>query len=274
MSIPIYTQTFHITGNTQTPVREVQVHATPEEIGQLVHEGYLVRENLLSPDQIERLRDAVDEVAARERTAESEFAKSRQFGGQFLRHLFDKHETFWELLNFPPTVSVARAVLGPAVQSRLSARITFPNVPGQQTQWHFHERTIPQPLPPFFVFPHSIDVLIYLDDLTDESGPVALVPRSHIGPGNALSENDFADKPDQVILRLQAGDGVFIHNNLWHRGMASGPKATMRRMLALTYSSCWLKNVDDGRPPANGLTQKLLDTADQETLELLGVAGY
>ena len=274
MSAPIYTQTFHVTGSSEMPVRKVEVHATPAEIDQLVQEGYLVRDAILSPELVELLRAAVDEVALRERTATSDFTKSQQFGGQFLRHLFDKHEAFWELLKFPPAVSVARAVLGPAIQSRLSARITFPDVPNQQTQWHYHERTIPNPLPPLFVFPHSLDVLIYLDDLTDESGPVALVPRSHVGSGTALPENDFADKPDQVILHLAAGGGLFIHNNLWHRGMPSGSKARMRRMLALTYSSCWLKNVNDGMPPENGLTLKLLQTADLETRELLGVAGY
>ena len=274
MLAPVYTQSFQIGGDARTPAREVEVYATPQEIDQLVGEGYLVRENFLSPEQIECLRGAVDEIAARERTDDSDFMKSQRFSGQFLRHLFDKHRAFWELLKFPPTVSVARAVLGPAVQSRLSARITFPDVPNQQTQWHYHERTIPNPLPPLFVFPHSLDVLIYLDDLTDESGPVALVPRTHIGAGSPLEEDDFSEKEGQIVLRLPAGGGVFIHNNLWHRGMASGSKATMRRMLALTYSSCWLKNVNDGKPPENGLTQELLQTGDSETLELLGVGGY
>jgi len=274
MSSSTYNQTFHIGGSPHAPARNVEVHATPEEIDHLVHQGYLVRESLLSPETLDRLRTAVDEVAASERAADSDYTSNSSFSGQFLRHLFDKHEAFWELLNFAPTVSVARAVLGPAVQSRLSARITFPGVTNQQTVWHFHERTVPRPLPPLFVFPHSLDVLVYLDDLTDESGPVALVPGSHLETGATLGENDFEDKPDQVVLRLPAGGGVFIHNNLWHRGMASGEKATLRRMLALTYSSCWLKNVDDGTPPENGLTKRLLETADQETRELLGVAGY
>lgn len=274
MSNPTYTQTFQIAGSPQTPVRNVEVQASRQEIEHLVNQGYLVRESLLSPDMLERLRTAVDEVAASERSADSDFTSNTSFSGQFLRHLFDKHEAFWELLNFAPTVSVARAVLGPAIQSRLSARITFPGVANQQTVWHFHERTVPKPLPPLFVFPHSLDVLVYLDDLTDESGPVALVPGSHLETGRTLGENDFDDKPDQVVLKLPAGGGVFIHNNLWHRGMASTGNAKLRRMLALTYSSCWLKNVNDGTPPENGLTKQLLETADQETLELLGVAGY
>lgn len=268
-----HTITYHVRGNREAPVREVEVHATPEEVQQLVHDGYLVRERLLVPDLVARLRAALDEVAERERTPESDFGRSRSFGGQFLRYLFEKHEAFFALLKFPPTVSVARAVLGPAVQTRLSARITFPGQSNQETQWHFHQRVIPDPLPPLFVFPHSLDVLIYLDDLTDANGPLCFVPRSHLR-NEELSDNDFADKPDQVTLRLPAGGGVFIHNNLWHRALPTRPEGTVRHLLALTYSSAWLKNVNDGPPPEDGLTKTLLEDADLETRELLGRAGY
>ena len=80
----------------------------------------------------------------------------------------DKHPAFLELISFEPTLSVARAVLGPFVRIRqLGGRVSYPGEPNQETQWHLHRRTVPKPLPAFFSFPHTLDCLIYLDELND-----------------------------------------------------------------------------------------------------------
>ena len=42
-----------------------------------------------------------------------------------------------------------------------------------------HLRVVPDPVPPWFSRPHAIDCLIYLDDLNDSTGALAVVPGSH-----------------------------------------------------------------------------------------------
>src|SRR5262245_26801035 len=179
------------------PVREVEVLATPEEIATLVRDGYLVRERLLTMAQVERLRGALAEAAARDERSEA--GGGRAFGGIFLRHLADKHPAFLEMIDFPPAVSVARAIFGPMVQLRgFTARICDPGTPGQETEWHFHLRLVPEPLPPMFSPPQALDTLIYLDDLDDDTGPFSLVPGSHRWLDRDLGRGEYEDHPGQV----------------------------------------------------------------------------
>ena len=254
--------------------RTISMHASPEEIQHFVEQGFLYRDQLFPAGLVSRLRLALDEVAEMERTRGNADSTDARFGGLFIRHLYDKHPAFPELIDYPPMVSVARALLGPAVQSRLSARISVPGQLNQQTQWHYHQALVmPDPAPPLANFPHSIDILVYLDDVTEANGPLALVPGSHRF-GREIAEDDYSDKPDQKTLCLTAGDGVFIHNNLWHRGLPTRPDGTLRRLLAFSYSPVWLKNVNDGAPPADGLTKSLHTSKDREIRELLGLDSY
>ncbi len=257
------------------PTREVEVLATPAEIEQLVREGYLVRENLLPMEQIERLRAALDETVARDERLEKNGSKA--FGGVFIRHLADKHPAFLEMIDFEPVLSVARALFGPYIQLRgFTARVCDPNDPHQEVEWHFHQRLIPDPLPPLLARPQTLDALLYLDDLTDLNGPLCVVPGSHQWLEAELPTGDTADKAEQVVLRLPAGSCVMAHGALWHRALPTRPGGTMRRLLLFGYGPAWMKPAIYGAKPPDGLTLKLLEQPDldKETRELLGVDGY
>jgi len=257
------------------PEREVAVHATVDEVAQFARDGYLVRERLFQGAELARLRAALDEVAASEREGKS--VTGTAFGGLFLWHLMDKHRAFLDLLRFPPTLSVARAMLGPQVQVRgMSARITYPGEPNQETQWHFHQRVVPQPIPPFFSPPQTVDALIYLDDANDANGPFCVLPGTYRHLNAHIDAMDFADKPGQVVLRVPAGSVIFAHGSLWHRGMSTTPEGTVRRLLILGYGPTWMKPSVYGRKPEHGLTEQLLadPNVDAETRELLGMGGY
>jgi ectoine hydroxylase-related dioxygenase (phytanoyl-CoA dioxygenase family) len=253
----------------ENPYRETEVRASPEEIVDFVERGYLVRERLLPPAQIDALKTALDGIAEREG---HEIGHGRQFGGVFLRHLMDKHPAFLELFRFPPTLSVARAVLGPQVQVLpMTGRISYPGEPNQETHWHFHQRVIPSPLPAFFTRPHVLDCLIYLDETSDANGPLRVVPGSHQRIYEDLPADCYDDQPGQVTLRLPAGSVVIIHGALWHRALPTRPDGSIRRLLILPYANSWLKLPSYGVRPENGLMKALAEGADQETRELLGL---
>lgn len=284
MSIPFneaaipgrHTQTFRVRDSHKGfPTRQVEVLATPDEIETLVHDGYLVRERILPPEQIERLRTALDETIARDEGLETRGGKA--FGGVFIRHLTDKHPAFLEMMDFAPALSVARAVFGPMVQLRgFTGRVCYPDDPHQETEWHFHLRLVPDPLPPLFSRPQSLDALLYLDDVDDKNGPLSIIPGSHQWTEQDLGKDDFDDKPGQVTLRLPAGSMVLAHGSLWHRAMPTRPDGTVRRLLLFGYSPSHMKPAIYGKKPENGLTAQLLarPDLDEETRELLGVAGY
>ncbi len=110
------------------PQRQVKALATPDELAHLAAQGYLVRERLLPMDEVERLRAVLGETIAQDKTLETGGGKS--FGGVFIRHLMDKHPAFLDFLKFAPTLSVARALLGPAVSVRgFTGRVCYPDDP-------------------------------------------------------------------------------------------------------------------------------------------------
>lgn len=262
-------------GHRGFPVRKVEVLGTTAEVQQLVRDGYLVRERLLPQHEIERLRNALDETMAQD--AHLEKGGGKAFGGVFIRHLMDKHPAFLDFLKFPPTLSLARALFGPSVQLRgFTARVCYPDTPNQETEWHFHQRVVPDPLPPLYTPPHTLDVLLYLDDVDDRNGPLCVVPGSHRWNDRDLSPNTFDTKPDEVVLRLPAGSCVLASGSLWHRALPTRPDGTIRRLLLWGYGPSWLKTSIYGVKPADGLTDRLLaqPDLDEESRELLGVSGY
>jgi hypothetical protein len=257
------------------PVRNVEVLATEAEVEQFVRDGYLVRPNLLKPDDLALLRAALEEVAAHDDTPET--GGGRAFGGMFLRHLHDKHPAFLGLIGFAPALSVARALFGPSVALRgFTARIVPAESKAQETEWHFHQRVIPDPIPPMFQAPQVMDCLLYLDDARGANGPLCVVPGSHQWQNRDLARSEFGDMPGQVVLELSAGSCVLAHGNLWHRALPTQPGATIRRLLLFGYSPAWQKPAIYGKKPENGLTAQLLQQSnpDEETRELLGNAGY
>jgi hypothetical protein len=259
----------------QDPSRPVEVHASAEEVARLVRDGYLARPGMLPTADVERYRAALDEVAAAELGATARLSTNARFGGLFLRHLLDKHEAFLGLLRLQPVLSVVRAVLGPQVQVRgVSARISYPDEPNQETHWHFHQRVVPDPLPPFYSRPQSIEALLYLDEANDASGPLSVVPGSHQWTERDLPAEQYGNLPGQVTLCNSVGTCVFVHGSLWHRAHANTPRGHVRRLLIVGYGPCWMKPSIYGEKPKGGLTDRLLVDADAETRELLGVAGW
>ncbi len=270
-----HTIAYHILVNNegQESERSFDVWASRAEIEAFAKDGYLVREALIEGEPLERLRRALDEVE------EAEFAAadgSRLSGRDWIpRHLFDKHADFHDLINFEPLLSVARAVLGPFVRIRqLAARISYPGQTVQFTRWHHHQPGMTEPVPPFFAMPHKLDCLIYLDELNDANGLLAVVPGTHLGEGEELPLEEHGDLAGQRELRAPAGTCVMLHGNLWHRAMPTSAEGKKRRVLILSYGPTWMRKSPFGDSPENGLLEKVLEEADPATRELLGIGGY
>ena len=254
------------------PEREVEVLATPDEIEHFVREGYLVRRALLPESELVRLRAAFDEVFEHDQHLER---GGGTFTGTFARHMADKHPAFLELITFAPVLSVARAILGPSVQSRgVTGRLCRAGQASEEVEWHFHQRVIPEPLPPLFMRPHTIDMLLYLDDACGKNGAPCVLPRSHDSVHAICPSGSVDDLAGQVVIDAEAGTCVLAHGALWHRALPRGEGCDTRRVLIHSYAACWMKPAIYGTKPHNGLTRALGEHADDETRELLGLQGY
>jgi ectoine hydroxylase-related dioxygenase (phytanoyl-CoA dioxygenase family) len=257
--------------------RNVDVCASTDEIDHFAKQGFLVRERLFGGEQLDAMRNAMDELEQGElkRPGNTGIETMGNFGGLFIRHLMDKHVVYRDLLKFQPLLSIARAMLGPMVQIRgFSARIAYPEYPNQGTQWHIHQQVVPDPIPPFFSYPHGIDTLIYLDDITQKTGPLCVLPGSHLQPHFSLPNGDFDDKPGQIELCVPAGTAVMIHSNVWHLAKGMQPDGHKRRLVIITYTPTWLRAAPYGVKPKDGLLKELEESNDPEIRELLGLGGY
>ncbi len=253
---------------------EVEVHATPEELQTFAETGYLIREGLFQGEALEELRAALDRLEEQEAEKRDKEITGRRSWGFIPRRLMDKDEVFLDLLKFQPILSIARAMMGPLVRLRnLSARIGYPGEDFQhETPWHQHLRVISDPLPPWFSRPHCIDCLIYLDDLNEDTGALAIVPGSHNWLDKTAPQT-YEQVDGEMEVRVKAGGGVLIHGNLWHRALPTLNKK--RRMLILSYTPAWMrKSPNNGPRPKNGLTKDYLKEADYEERILLGTKEY
>jgi hypothetical protein len=230
------------------PKRAFTVHASPDEIRDLVENGFLIRPKLINASGVNQLRAALSGVL------NSEERKGRDprdgcFGSPYLRHLLDKHDAFLRLFKLQHTLSIAKAVLGPQVKfDEITARVTDLSEYSPSTPWHIHLRVVPDPVPPFFSYPHAVECLLYLDDVDEESGPLCVLPGSHRQLNQTYPPDDVTDKPGQQVLTLKAGDCLMMHPNLWHRAQPSARKLGMRRLVIFGYYPSWVGGEERGSP--------------------------
>lgn len=259
--------------NMDNPFFEVDVHATSGELKQLEEQGYLVRRKIINDQTIDILKKATDLLVDVEMQREDR--EYYEGNGIFIRYLIDKEPIFMNLLTYPPILTVIRAMLGPQVQLMdMVARVTFTDEPNQKLMWHIHNRVVPNPLPPFFAHPHSLDAIIYLDDANEKNGPLCFIPGSHKDVHRDMKFRDHDDKEGQVAVSCNAGDCIFSHSNLWHRVLSSlntGEKGERRRVLLLGFMPAWFKReFPKGIVPESRATEGLLENGEPEIKELLG----
>ena len=130
----------------------------------------------------------------------------------------------------PLVLDFAEAVMGPVVQLDSYEVSGFPpsdrEMRGQVHGWHrdpFHVAdqyarlaggTGSRPYTP----PLACNCLTYLQDMDEDSGPICVVPRSHLDDTVIEPEREGERHPRQRTLELAAGDMVFMHNDLLHTG--------------------------------------------------------
>lgn len=253
------------------PMRTIAVQASANEIKQLVREGFLIKRRLISASDVGRLRYALSEIL-NAKESQGRDPADECFGSPYLRHLVDKHSAFFSLFRLKTTLSIAQAVLGPQVKfEEITARVTDFAVQSPATPWHIHLRVVPDPLPPFFAYPHAIECLLYLDDIDEESGPLCVLPGSHRRMSEIYPVDDVADKPGQEVLSLEAGDCLVMHPNLWHRALPSVRNSGLRRLIIFGYFPSWVGGEERGSPrPEKDVLAEMRGHRNTLTRELAG----
>jgi ectoine hydroxylase-related dioxygenase (phytanoyl-CoA dioxygenase family) len=183
-----------------------------------------------------------------------------------------------QLVYHKKLIGIAREALGPQVQFDLvDARIT--KSAKEVVEWHIHNQCVVEPAPLFPCYPHSIHVLVYLDDISEDNGALCVMPGSHRNPSNPCPVGDRAheDLPGQVVISCPAGTSVVVHAHLWHRTISPRQREIDRRMLIVGFLPACVKSTTHQSDefyrrgsPSERLTSQLRVGDDPEIRELLG----
>lgn len=184
------------------------------EKDQFDRDGYLMLRDVLTPDQVARMRDRLDELAAQEGD-KAGIEVMREAGTARLSDLVNKDAIFDICFTHPRVLAaVAHALKGEFHFSSLNSRTALPGEGQQALHDDYFDPTRPADVT------NGINTGWLLDDFTERNGPTRLVPGSHrFGrlPQEAM-EDPMAPHPDEIKVLAPAGTVLVFSCHLWHGG--------------------------------------------------------
>jgi len=214
--------------------------------------GYILLPGIIPDDLLVRLRAGLDRAVEESRSLTKstdcfDLEPGHSADAPRLRRATYLDDTddpvFWELCADSILPDVAADLLGPNVRFRdLMMNFKWADG-GAEVKWHQDA--------PFY--PHTnhgtLQVLIFVEDVTLDQGPLQLVPGSHKGPLfphydeagewiGAINDTDLKKIPfqDKVTLTGPAGT-VSIHHSFMVHGSAPNTSATGRPAFVITYAA-------------------------------------
>jgi ectoine hydroxylase-related dioxygenase (phytanoyl-CoA dioxygenase family) len=162
--------------------------------------------------------------------------------------------------------------MGPFAQLDSVVVNSDPPVPSEQrglpVMWH-RDRFGFVP-PGAYVRPASVVFLAYLQPMTDDAGPLRVIPGSHRDPRLLTPDDLYAPLPDEQLIHTEPGDAVAIHHNLLHAGTRNTSQAD-RRFLGFILNLSVLRAEDNfAGPNCRALASSARRDKDRRLLRLLG----
>ena len=227
--------------------------------------GYTVFPGLFGEAEMNAWRDRHAQLYA-------EFDKRTWFGNM----LEYAPKLMWPAVSHPTIVGFAELVMGPFVQlDNLTLSVFYPvpkaDVEGKVSGWH-RDRWGQVPRSSTYERPNAINAISYLQELTDDIGPLRVIPGSHRRSLTIHPDDRSKPHPDEMVIKMKPGDVVITHVNLVHSGTPNtSTSGELRYFFSIFYNLTWLKHTDNHSGP---LTRQLLDEArernDHRSMRLLG----
>ena len=226
-------------------------------------QGYVLVEDLVTPDEVaalrERIRDYTHGGRSREglaiqvepRVERGEMQVSHPGDGiRKIDYLVQNDDLFRELGLHPKIVGIVAELLGPDLKLFRNSLMLKPPEVGSQKGWH-------QDSPYWPIEPMALCSCWFpFDDATLENGCMAALPGQHKrGPLPHVSvTDDFVIAPEAidatqaVFVPMRAGSGLFFHSLLPHF-TSPNRSPNWRRAIALSYMSAHSHYTGEGTGP-------------------------
>jgi ectoine hydroxylase-related dioxygenase (phytanoyl-CoA dioxygenase family) len=232
------------------------------EVAFFVKWGYLIIEDAISGQQVESLKAALNRAYERKMSQGEAIPNDHLSDKMFIHQLLEEDEAFVFLLDNPPVIARMQAILGNCLQLHsATARVTEGGEKDQD--WH---RDGPWPMDPagtpYGSMPGQINCGYFLDETTDENGPIVILP----GSQRALFKppEGHAEFPDEKRVYAKPGQAVLFDGWLYHRG-AANRSASRRRVCLMCYQNARMKS----REPFDGPTARRLQDEGTDLQKLL-----
>ncbi len=242
-------------------------------LAQFHHDGYVVIQDALAPEQVERLRAEVERAFA-EHSPEAEMYHMQRI---WRPKMFERGEPFEELVDNPRVIDLVEAILG--TDCHLIANSALRTGPGEGiSHWHSDEtvrfpRPADVPLDPRIPMPcFVLNFNYYLCDVDEALGPTQFVPGSHRS-GRQPDPNDLTYEGRGVTSALgPAGAAVMWHDQTWHRGAPNRTSDRTRWVQQAPYGRRWV--AQRFYPFVNyRMPEAILGRANPRRQRLLGMHG-
>ncbi|MCC5832078.1 MAG: phytanoyl-CoA dioxygenase family protein [Chlamydiales bacterium] len=222
--------------------------------------GYLILENILGHEEVDRLRNAVEDIVElHERESVKEKNTSCIHGKDYynIHNPLEYTDAFDYLIDHPRLFDTVTFLMGPFIEAMsLHIFVRHPSSAKNSNIGKFHTDSGPvlqQILPTPENLPLQLKFQFFLTDITTENASnFTVVPGSHLrrvreyNPFCLVSEcNSFLERgempPDAVQLKVKAGD-VLIHAlTVWH-AVAPNLSQISRKSISVRYGQMWFKN--------------------------------
>ncbi|WP_423457689.1 phytanoyl-CoA dioxygenase family protein [Ottowia sp. VDI28] len=212
---------------------------TPEQLAEwkqrFERDGYVVLEDVVSPDQVAMLKGALLSVEERNGFG---YAKTSFEGFKTVRinNLLAYDEAFWDVPLQPSVLGLAELLLDRELL--LSSLCSLTLGPGQTAQ-PLHEDTqqltLPRPRPPL-----ALNAMWALSDFTEANGATRIVPGSH----KLDHAPPYGAQTETIAATMRSGSVMLFDSALWHMG---GANTTDERRYALScyYCAGWIRQQEN-----------------------------
>lgn len=225
----------------------------------LAEQGYAVITDVLTAQELERLRARLVEQAAGELDAGIGYLDS-DGKNQRVWNLPNKGDEFLDLLRHPVYVDTMDHLLGRGwLVSSSTANIAGPG--GAPMYLHADQGYVPAPFPDY---PLVANCGWLLDDFTDENGATRVVPGSHrLARGPSHEE---ATVTESIAVEGPAGSALVFDGRLWHGTGAN--RTDHRRHVILNYACVpWLRQQENFTV---SLSPRVLERCGEDLLSRFG----
>ena len=231
-------------------------------------EGYTIFPKILDDTWVQQMRDAFHEIVERIPTPDG---SKPTLLVDLIEH---KPKLTVPAITIPRILDFSELLIGPYVQLESITYRCIPPMPKAEAE----KRPTGYHRDMFAFFPEDdiyhrpllFNAIVYLQDLTDDIGPLRVIPGSHMR-GMSYSGEINAYHPDEKLVYPKSGDIVMFHCSMLHSGTHNMSNED-RYLFIITYNHSWLKyRANYSGPNSQAVIRDAHERNDRRLLRLLGV---